>query len=206
MIQLTYVSRAAIEITAIELLSILAASRSYNRDADITGMLVFGNGTFLQTLEGDRETVERLFEKIARDPRHADVNVLRRREIGARRYSEWSMAFVRLSDHRLKDVDGVMDFAAEDFSIGEIARDPDLADRLLDGFRGPQWDPLVRELEGKDRLIAHLKDGLIRTGHRLDMAELVLEAIADAAQADKLDSAPVALLCELSLGALREQV
>ena len=205
MIQLTYVSRAATEITAIELLAILAASRSHNRDAEITGMLVFGNGTFLQTLEGDSEAVEHLFEKIARDPRHADLDVLRRREIGSRRYSEWSMGFVRLTDHRLKEVDGVVDFTARDFGIGEIARDPDLAERLLDGFRGPQWDPLVRELEGKDRLIAHLKDGLIRTGHRLDMAELVVEAIADAARSDKLKSAPVALLCELSLGALRQR-
>ena len=47
-----------------------------------------------QVLEGPREAVERTFERIQRDRRHADVNALEFAPVGRRGFPSWSMAFV----------------------------------------------------------------------------------------------------------------
>ncbi|MCW8309333.1 BLUF domain-containing protein [Acidiphilium sp. PA] len=80
-------------ITA-ELQSILATSRRNNRPAGLTGALLFANNCFAQTLEGEREAVERCFERIQIDPRHSDVTVLEFGPAVERDFTEWSMAFV----------------------------------------------------------------------------------------------------------------
>lgn len=79
---------------AAEIESILQSSRRNNAPLGITGALIFNSGVFAQALEGSRQNLERLFERIQRDQRHADVNVLAFEETPERRFPSWSMAFV----------------------------------------------------------------------------------------------------------------
>ena len=51
-IQLLYLSNAKPELKQEELDSILRVSRANNPSQDITGLLVFANGVFIQVLEG----------------------------------------------------------------------------------------------------------------------------------------------------------
>ncbi|NEW90188.1 MULTISPECIES: BLUF domain-containing protein [Rhodopseudomonas] len=74
--------------------SILAAARRNNPPLQITGALVFNRGLFAQVLEGPCPSVERLFEKILRDERHGDIQVLAFGAAEARLFSNWSMAFL----------------------------------------------------------------------------------------------------------------
>jgi hypothetical protein len=53
---------------------------------------------FLQALEGERGQVTRLYARIAADPRHKDLELIHCEGINERRYGEWSMAHVSLSD------------------------------------------------------------------------------------------------------------
>jgi hypothetical protein len=76
-----------------EIQLILASSRKNNASAGVTGALLFNQGLFAQVLEGSLEGVERIFEKIQRDPRHSDVTVLQNGTAGHRDFAEWSMAF-----------------------------------------------------------------------------------------------------------------
>lgn len=96
--RLVYFSRnlipgKAAEIAA-EIESILESARRNNAPLGITGALIFNSGVFAQVLEGAREDIERIFENIQRDKRHADVHVLAFEETSDRRFPSWSMAFV----------------------------------------------------------------------------------------------------------------
>lgn len=91
---LAYVSRSLISAHSVDILDIARASMRNNRDFGLTGALYFDDRQFCQVLEGAPEAVRRMFERIARDPRHADVAVLNEGPVAARRFEHWSMKFV----------------------------------------------------------------------------------------------------------------
>lgn len=68
------------------------ASRS-NRRRQLTGVLAFDQQSFLQCLEGDRESVSDTFCKIAADTRHHRVLLLDYQAINERMFCKWSMGF-----------------------------------------------------------------------------------------------------------------
>jgi hypothetical protein len=92
-----YASRAVPAIDHEELVTILRQSKSHNPTVGVTGVLCFSGGIFLQVLEGGRSAVNRLYNRIAADPRHTDVEVLLYEEIGERRFASWSMGQVNMS-------------------------------------------------------------------------------------------------------------
>jgi hypothetical protein len=77
-----------------EINQILQTSRRNNKEQNVTGALLFDSGYFAQALEGPRPAIERIFERIQRDPRHGDVTVLSSQTEGHRDFPEWSMAHV----------------------------------------------------------------------------------------------------------------
>ncbi len=96
--RLVYTSRNLLDGDAAEqervVARIVEASRRDNGRAGITGALLFGAGSFGQVLEGPRAAVEVTFERIQRDPRHRDINVLQCDPVAERIFNGWSMAFV----------------------------------------------------------------------------------------------------------------
>ncbi len=202
MIQVSYLSRATRDMSATDLLSLLMHAREKNQASGITGMLLYGNGTFLQVIEGDDAIIEGLVERLGRDSRHADVQILSRRVVPERQYSDWSMGFEQVSDRALEAVEGLRGFGAANFNFDELARNEAAVERIMDHFRAPHWDPLIRELDAKDKLVAHLRRGLQEARSRADVAALVLESVIDAARDQPL-SAEHLRLCESALASLR---
>lgn len=92
-----YASRAVSTVDQDELLSILRKSKANNPDVGVTGVLCYSEGIFLQVLEGGRSAVNKLYNHIARDPRHSDVELLCYEEIGERKFAGWSMGQVNMS-------------------------------------------------------------------------------------------------------------
>jgi hypothetical protein len=92
-----YASRAADSVDQEALLAILRKSKAENTANGITGVLCFSGGIFLQLLEGGRQQVNALYNRIAADKRHRDVVLLSYEEIGERRFAGWSMGQVNLS-------------------------------------------------------------------------------------------------------------
>jgi Sensors of blue-light using FAD. len=97
MFHLVYISSATELFSKESLFELLEHAREKNQRLGITGLLLYREGNILQTLEGEQEAVESLFQTIARDPRHVDVMVLLRGPIDAREFPDWSMAFRDLS-------------------------------------------------------------------------------------------------------------
>jgi hypothetical protein len=46
-----------------ELQNILSLSRKNNQMKNVTGVLLYGNGQFIQLLEGDRDLVDKTFQR-----------------------------------------------------------------------------------------------------------------------------------------------
>jgi hypothetical protein len=97
LVRLMYASRAAKPLDPEELAAILRQSRQGNPKVGITGLLCNSGELFLQVLEGGRAPVNKLYNRIAADPRHTDVVLLNYEEIGERRFAGWAMGQVQLS-------------------------------------------------------------------------------------------------------------
>ena len=93
-----YISRSAGPQTSVVTGSILKTAMVFNRVNQITGVLCQGDGFFLQMIEGERSVINQLYGRIARDSRHKDVELVKFEEITQRKYSQWSMALIDLSD------------------------------------------------------------------------------------------------------------
>lgn len=98
LIRVIYVSSAVGPQTSTMTHAILKKAQAWNQANDVTGVLCQGQGVFLQALEGDRRTVTQLYSRIYADQRHANVEMLHCESIEKRRYENWSMALVSLSD------------------------------------------------------------------------------------------------------------
>ncbi len=134
MYQLFYVSSATDELGGEDgIRSILEVSRHSNESDGITGVLLYRGGIFLQLLEGDKAKVEKLFEKIERDPRHANVIRLFGTEGNERIFEDWNMAYREVSEIDLKLINEMLSW--NDLISGSSSIDNDLILRMLGRFK-----------------------------------------------------------------------
>lgn len=99
MFRIIYVSTATRALLEDELSRMLEDARARNFASDVTGMLVFSGGDFLQVLEGETSEVTATFDRIAKDVRHAGVTVLQRgMGYGSRLFAAWTMGFKAIAD------------------------------------------------------------------------------------------------------------
>lgn len=107
MIHLIYASSATRLMPNDELTALLKKARENNAKRDISGMLLYRNGNFVQVLEGPEQEVDQVFEVIKKDPRHFDVTLILRRPIQKRDFEEWEMGFNGIEE---KDLEGYTNF------------------------------------------------------------------------------------------------
>jgi Sensors of blue-light using FAD len=97
LVRLLYASRMDASVNPEALSAILRSSRANNPKVGVTGVLCCSHGIFMQSLEGGRTVVSKLFQKIATDKRHHDVVLLSYDEISERRFAGWAMGQVNVS-------------------------------------------------------------------------------------------------------------
>lgn len=134
-IQLLYGSTATVPFGKPELLELLNKSRTNNAKINVTGLLLFKDGQFMQVLEGDEPAVTSLYERIARDPRHTGSMVFLNRPIEQRDFPDWSMAFKDLRDPDLLKTPGYSEFLNVSLADPTLGKDTSKAKRLLTVFR-----------------------------------------------------------------------
>jgi len=133
-IQLLYLSNAKPELKQQELDSILRVSRENNPSRDITGLLVFSNGVFIQVLEGGRSDVHKLFETICDDTRHQDVAILGEYNDQERIFAKWSMGFLQSTPDELTRITGSASMIGRGDILSLLANDEAEAVRFLKKF------------------------------------------------------------------------
>lgn len=110
MYQLLYVSKETAPLSDGDLESILVVSRQNNTRDEITGFLAYlPNGAIIQVLEGEKEAVQRTYERISKDTRHTKATTIFEHETDKRQFLEWSMGFRKLSQSEAKTVPGFID-------------------------------------------------------------------------------------------------
>ncbi|MEJ6489706.1 BLUF domain-containing protein [Leucobacter sp. USCH14] len=93
---LVYTSVATRPFSDAELDALLEQARSRNAALQVTGMLSYRNGSFVQFLEGSEEHLAELMTDISADSRHTDVRVLIDEPIAERQFSSWTMGYQRM--------------------------------------------------------------------------------------------------------------
>lgn len=104
LIRLTYASTATFKSDEkggieFEVARILLKSRHNNPKAGVGGVLHYGNGYFFQCLEGTRDQVNSVYQKIGKDDRHTNVQVLSSQSIERRMFSDWSMKYLPVEEN-----------------------------------------------------------------------------------------------------------
>ena len=69
---------------------------SRNEDYGITGVLILTGDQILQALEGPYRFVNRLYNSIANDPRHTDIELVSFESAEGPLFTEWNMRFIDL--------------------------------------------------------------------------------------------------------------
>lgn len=93
MYKLIYLSSACEIFTEDLLIGMLKKANSYNLKNDISGVLLYIDGDFLQVLEGKQDDVLNLFEKIKKDKRHKSLICVFQKEVKKRQFEKWNMGF-----------------------------------------------------------------------------------------------------------------
>ena len=104
-LQLIYSSVPADGLQESEVMEILRQSQVRNYELQISGLLLYDGGHFLQLLEGPHDAVLKLFERIAADPRHHHVDVVHESPIVAPLMATWAMAYCSPQADQLRTPD-----------------------------------------------------------------------------------------------------
>lgn len=106
--RIIYASAASEDVDQATLDAILAAARKNNAVLGVTGILLFGNGVFIQVLEGEDDNVDRLAMHIEQDPRHNDFDILYEHPIERRAFGAWDMAYKILDKDSIAFLNGAL--------------------------------------------------------------------------------------------------
>lgn len=104
MYQVLYQSKASLNLSETDIENILHTANNYNNANDITGCLLYNDGIFLQILEGEEETVQKLYEKILKDNRHTNIELLESGHSSKRSFSKWGMAYKEINNKQMAEV------------------------------------------------------------------------------------------------------
>ena len=125
------------DLSTDELDAILEQSRRNNEKVDVTGILLHYAGTFFQVLEGEEDVVEKLYARIAQDPRHERVAKIVQEPIEERAFGDWTMGYPKITRKDLEQIPGLNDFFNHGNSFQEM--EEGRAKTLLAAFKEGKW-------------------------------------------------------------------
>lgn len=91
LIHVVYLCSAVPGVSEHDTLRFLNQARTANRKHDVSGMMLYIGGCFLQVLEGEAAMVDRVCSTIFRDKRN--MRMILREPIAEREFPEWTMGF-----------------------------------------------------------------------------------------------------------------
>ena len=113
MYYLVYISTAVRLMSDSELAAILTKSRENNLKRNVTGVLLYSEGIFMQVLEGEEDDVTLIYDAIIRDERHKNIIQLIDGLQEQCVFPEWSMGFVSLDPARMAELEAYVNPAKE---------------------------------------------------------------------------------------------
>lgn len=93
---LIYTSCSTEPVTTESLEELARISSRNNAASGITGLLLYGSGNFLQVLEGRRAAIDLIYDRICRDTRHVNCELLYQAVREGRLFPDWNMGALNL--------------------------------------------------------------------------------------------------------------
>ena len=93
MYTICYVSSARVDITEDEMTNLFGTTENNNTRNNITGILLYESGKFLQVLEGEEAVLKSLYEKIEADTRHNNIFVILNQNCKHRIFENYASRF-----------------------------------------------------------------------------------------------------------------
>ena len=135
MFSLVYVSRATENFSLGQLADMMMTFQAKNLRVNVTGLLLYKDGNFMQLLEGEQHVVLELYGKIRRDSRHTNVITLIDEPMAAQTFPDWSMGFKNLDLIKTSEVPGYSDFLDTPLVEEAFKEDPSRALVMLNLFK-----------------------------------------------------------------------
>ncbi len=132
---IVYVSSAVRLMSSAELLALLRQARDNNARDEITGMLLYRDGNFMQAFEGEEDKAASLHARITVDARHKNIITLLKEPLEKRRFGEWSMAFQNVDLLSEDERASFSPFLSQPFDKNYFGDNPNNALKLLLSFR-----------------------------------------------------------------------
>lgn len=89
-----YVSQPAKNVNFNQIQEILTISHRNNSERNISGALIYDHKHFIQYLEGDKNIIDSLREKIQSNPNHHEIHTIAFGEIPQRHFKNWTMSYI----------------------------------------------------------------------------------------------------------------
>jgi hypothetical protein len=105
---IVYLSSAKKLYSDQDLEAILTVSRRQNAIKDITGILLYHDGSIMQVIEGEAVSVNNLYARLLTDDRHHQIIQVMTGNSNERYFGEWSMAFSQITNIQWKEVSGYL--------------------------------------------------------------------------------------------------
>ena len=80
--------------------ALYSKAKENNAKHDITGILIYHNGNFLQVLEGQRDHVDYAYEKIRLDSRHKNILKVINIEVEQRIFEDYNFGFTVIDSNK----------------------------------------------------------------------------------------------------------
>jgi Cu/Ag efflux protein CusF len=117
---IVYVSTAVKLMHENQLLDILHNSRLHNAALNISGVLLYSDGTFIQVLEGKDTVIDALYTRIQADQRHKNIITLIDEPITEKNFGQWLMGFAITDSKKTEKLLGYLTSISElDLSNGK---------------------------------------------------------------------------------------
>lgn len=130
---ITYVSTARNLFSKKDLEALLVKSRENNARFDITGLLLYKGGNFIQAIEGAQGAIRRLYENIRSDATHYNVLTILDEPVEMRAFTGWRMGFINLDGERTM-LPGFSDIFNDRESLQAFRASPSQAKQLISSF------------------------------------------------------------------------
>lgn len=114
--RLIYCSIASEEVDFNSVGGILTQAVAKNNEKGITGMLVYDGEKFLQCIEGDKNEIDELYQKLTNDFRHHTLHLIGEELDERRLFTQWNMGYLNNEKEikkMMQTVTGHEDFSPE---------------------------------------------------------------------------------------------
>lgn len=115
-----YISSATREMSGEELETMMAKCREKNAFFDITGYMLYHEGSIIQLLEGSRTKVEYIYNTIRMDSRHQNIVELCKAPIENRIFADWQMGLQCIDRERIKKINTIEDLFQNQLSLPQL--------------------------------------------------------------------------------------